>query len=54
MGLEQEQEPDGLGHVGFDVGLVFILRVESLEQVVGVEIEDWGRHDLIYAGKMGN
>lgn len=49
--LEWEQGQDCLGYVDFNVGLLFILRVEALKQVVGVEIEKWECHDLIYGWK---
>lgn len=53
MGLEWKQEPDGLGHVGFDVGLISILRAEALEQIAGVEIQGWDCHDLVYGWENG-
>lgn len=49
----EEQGAGYLGHVGFNVGLVFILRVEALKQMVGVEIEGWECHDLVHGWKNG-
>lgn len=48
-----ERGPDCSVRVGLHRSLMFILRVEGLKQVVGVEVEGWECHDLIYDWKNG-